>query len=565
MVEDIRDHGAAVDGSTDDTDAINSAVDAAAPDGTVYLPEGDILMGSNSRMPVVLSEDEGGLTIEGAGPAKTNLLMAGGKTDSHFGIYVDPSSGSSISGLRFRNFTLDGQGLEQDYSIGLGIKVTDDGSGPQPVEIRDCVVKDWAVNGIVFEAPGGRVYNSSIVKNGRKREQETGLDGHGLNCDVGDSGTVVADGCLFQDNTGAGADNGSGTLRIRNSVIDRCGYAVKINQDSVEQSVENTLISNIQTEPGIYNIPANTASADLVLNSVVLDTVEMAGVDLPAPEPLAPFEDPEPDTPDALVHLASDHASAVLAAEEALRGERETVNGVDAAPLPDALTVADRRTGFVGAGLPAEHDDPDGVPGDAVPDESPLFMGFKSGFSGNQASEDRVTISEGPFAGGSTQHLSKIHLDLEQWYEQDDREDRVAKMFCPAHASEGRVEGVGDNLGSDSGMGECPVAHDDAREEGTVGHSQKMTDVREDDSPIILRRDFNTTGDGRPGVHFLSLQRDVGDFVATREAMNATALAEETGVGQRSNNGILQYMTVERRGNFLLPPRSLRALPPARP
>jgi len=282
MVEDIRDHGAAVDGSTDDTDAINSAVDAAAPDGTVYLPEGDILMGSNSRMPVVLSEDEGGLTIEGAGPAKTNLLMAGGKTDSHFGIYVDPSSGSSISGLRFRNFTLDGQGLEQDYSIGLGIKVTDDGSGPQPVEIRDCVVKDWAVNGIVFEAPGGRVYNSSIVKNGRKREQETGLDGHGLNCDVGDSGTVVADGCLFQDNTGAGADNGSGTLRIRNSVIDRCGYAVKINQDSVEQSVENTLISNIQTEPGIYNIPANTASADLVLNSVVLDTVEMAGVDLPA-------------------------------------------------------------------------------------------------------------------------------------------------------------------------------------------------------------------------------------------------------------------------------------------
>lgn len=290
-----------------------------------------------------------------------------------------------------------------------------------------------------------------------------------------------------------------------------------------------------------------------------------AGVDLPAPEPLAPFEDPEPDTPDALVHLASDHASAVLAAEEALRGERETVNGVDAAPLPDALTVADRRTGFVGAGLPAEHDDPDGVPGDAVPDESPLFMGFKSGFSGNQASEDRVTISEGPFAGGSTQHLSKIHLDLEQWYEQDDREDRVAKMFCPAHASEGRVEGVGDNLGSDSGMGECPVAHDDAREEGTVGHSQKMTDVREDDSPIILRRDFNTTGDGRPGVHFLSLQRDVGDFVATREAMNATALAEETGVGQRSNNGILQYMTVERRGNFLLPPRSLRALPPARP
>jgi len=282
MVEDIRDHGATVDGSTDDTDAINSAIDAAAPDGTVYLPEGDILMGTHDRMPVILTEEEGGLTIEGAGPEKTNLVMAGGQTDSHFGFYVDPSSGSSVSGLRFRNFTLDGQGLEQDYSIGLGIKVTNDGSGAQSVEVRDCIVKDWAVNGIVFKAPGGRVYNSSIIKNGRKREQATGLDGHGLNCDYAGSGTVVADGCLFQDNTGAGADNGSGTLRIRNSVIDRCGYAVKINQESTEQRIENTLISNIQTEPGIYNIPADDTSADLVLNSVVLDTVEMAGIDLPA-------------------------------------------------------------------------------------------------------------------------------------------------------------------------------------------------------------------------------------------------------------------------------------------
>ena len=50
-----------------------------------------------------------------------------------------------------------------------------------------------------------------------------------------------------------------------------------------------------------------------------------------------------------------------------------------------------------------------------------------------------------------------------------------------------------------------------------------------------------------------------------REAMTGTDLAENSAVGQRTNNGILQYMSVKRRGNFLLPPREHRALPPAQP
>ena len=36
-------------------------------------------------------------------------------------------------------------------------------------------------------------------------------------------------------------------------------------------------------------------------------------------------------------------------------------------------------------------------------------------------------------------------------------------------------------------------------------------------------------------------------------------------VGQRTNNGILQYLTVERRGNYLVPPRRHRALPSPHP
>jgi len=292
------------------------------------------------------------------------------------------------------------------------------------------------------------------------------------------------------------------------------------------------------------------------------------GVDLPRPEALAPFEDPALDEPDALVHLASDYGSVALAAEEALLGERSTLNGVDVTGFDGVFERVDRRTGFVGAGLPAENQDVEGIPDDEPVDENaPLFMGFKSGFRKNQASEDSVTISDGAFAGGTTQHLSKIQLHLDQWYEQDTRSQRVAKMFCPAHATDERVEGVGENLGDGSQLGECPAhVEDDARTNGMVGHSQKTARARdENDDPLILRRDFDSTDGGEAGLHFLSLQRSISEFVDTRQAMNGTDVSEDSTVGTRLNNGILQYMTVTRRGNYLVPPRSLRALPRPQP
>ncbi|WP_415378496.1 Tat pathway signal protein [Halosimplex sp. TS25] len=294
-------------------------------------------------------------------------------------------------------------------------------------------------------------------------------------------------------------------------------------------------------------------------------------VDLPAPEALSPFEDPALDDPDALVHLASDRGSALLAAEEGLLGDRSEVNGAEmetdlSGIFAQASLAGDgraRRTGFIGAGLPAENAEVEGIPDpESVPDDAPLFMGFKSGFEKNQASEDRVTIESGPFAGGTTQHVSKLRLRLDDWYGEQDHDDRVAEMFCPVHAEDGRVEGTGENLGDDNGVGECvDDIEEHAREYGRVGHAQKNARAREDGSPIILRRDFDSTDGGEAGLHFLALQEDISDFVATRSAMNGTDLTDNPAVRQRVNNGILEYVFVRRRGNFLLPPREQRALP----
>ncbi|ELY85514.1 hypothetical protein C484_19387 [Natrialba taiwanensis DSM 12281] len=287
-------------------------------------------------------------------------------------------------------------------------------------------------------------------------------------------------------------------------------------------------------------------------------------VDLPAPEALTARENPVFDEFDALLHLASDRPDVVLAAEEGLFGDRDELNGTD---LETDLTgVFDRhddrrRTGFVGAGLPASKTNVPGVP-ESVPEDAPFLMGFRSGFARTQASEDRVTIDAGPFAGGTTQHVSSMDIQLDVWFGQDNHHQRVSKLFSPTHAADELVGEVGDELADTSGVTDDGIAsaEDAAREHGVVGHAQKAAQAREDGNPPLLRRDFSTVDGDRPGQHFLALQRGIGEFVRVREAMTGADLDISS-----ANNGILHYLFVNRRGNYLLPPRSLRALPAAAP
>ena len=299
-------------------------------------------------------------------------------------------------------------------------------------------------------------------------------------------------------------------------------------------------------------------------------------IDLPQPTALSPFESPTFDTQDAVVHLASDRAEVVLEADAALRGDSETANGESVtATLPEVASVDSRRTGFVGAGLPAENQDAAGIPdGNPVPEESPLFMGFEAGFRGNQASEASVSFEEGPFAGGTTKVIANLRQRLDDWYGEQSYEERVMEMFSPAYAEQGLVEGVGSNLGSDSGIDEfVDDIEDDAREFGRVGHAQKAARANRDaDGNVrLLRRHFESTDDigsdqRVASLHFPSLQQNISAFEEVRRAMNGTDLTEVTpAIRQRVNNGILQYIFVRRRGYFLVPPRRHRSLPTPQP
>jgi len=284
---------------------------------------------------------------------------------------------------------------------------------------------------------------------------------------------------------------------------------------------------------------------------------------VPEPEPLTSVEgNIALDEFHALFHLASDDPAVVLGAEQALLGEASEPNGVEMeADLTGVFERADpRRTGFVGAGLPLEEAEKRGIDlPDELPAEAPFLMGFRSGFRESQAPEERVTIQEGAYAGGTTTHIESLSLNLRQWFQQNNHEIRVAEILSPEHAEEG-VGQIGEELGTSTGVFPdiAEQTAEDARTEGMVGHAQKTARAREEGTPLLLRRDINTLDGDRPGVYFLAHQRDIADYVRAREAMAGEDL---DGVGQRLNNGLLQYIFVERRGNFITPPRDMRALP----
>ncbi len=282
---------------------------------------------------------------------------------------------------------------------------------------------------------------------------------------------------------------------------------------------------------------------------------ELGPAPIDHPEVLSRTDEPKLETYDAALVLSADDPSRLLDAERAMFHGDPLAGEPPDARLGDVFRVVGRRTGFMGEGLPAEHADVDGIPDDApLPKDAPMFMGFKSDRRGTQASEDRVTIDGGRFDGGTTMHLSRLRQSLETWFTLSE-EERVARMFSGTMNPED-VEAFTDTVPFE---GRVPEA---VREHDVAGHHEKVARVREDGEPIMLRRDFNTVDGGHAGLHFLSYQRSVEDFRATRKSMNGWYLRDDSDeVRERRNNGILDFITVVARANFYVPPRESRAFP----
>ncbi len=281
------------------------------------------------------------------------------------------------------------------------------------------------------------------------------------------------------------------------------------------------------------------------------------GSPIPYAKALSDFELPAIDTYDCCLHLAGDDEQRLAEVEAAL---------IHGAPLPGAsgplaifsvLSWRESRTGFTGAGLPAARQNVGGIPpGDPVPKNAPLFMGFKSNLKRNQASEEDVTITSGAFAGGTTMHVSYMRLRLDSWYGGLSYRERVGRMYAPQVTPKQVNDFTTDAESDPNLLGQAINRY------GVVGHAQTSARARRNGKPLILRRDFDTADGGQAGLHFVAVQRTIEDFVTTRTAMNASsAQLQNPAITGTVNNGINEFIFVLKRANYILPPRLQRSFP----
>jgi dye decolorizing peroxidase len=278
---------------------------------------------------------------------------------------------------------------------------------------------------------------------------------------------------------------------------------------------------------------------------------------IPRAKGLSDFELPTIDDYEMCLHLAGDDQARLAEIEAALL-HGAPLSGADGhLDLSTALVWRETRTGFTGAGLPAAHQEVGGIPpGRPVAETAPLFMGFRSNLKRNQATEDSVTIASGPFADGTTMAVSYMRLRLDSWYQDLSERERVARMYAP-QVSPAQAARFTTDAESDPGGLERAISRD-----GVIGHAQTSARARRHGKPIILRRDFDTVDGGQAGLHFVSLQRSIEDFVRTRTAMNASsAQLSNPAITDTVNNGINEFIFVLRRANYLVPRRAARAFP----
>ena len=261
------------------------------------------------------------------------------------------------------------------------------------------------------------------------------------------------------------------------------------------------------------------------------------------PVPMAPWEDPELEEIDACLHLASDDESRLArVADELFR----------AGPLDQRtrLRLRETRIGFAGAGLPAQR-----VAAARAAPAGPLLLGFHSGLRGNQASERADHDHERAAGRRNDDARQPDRAGPGALVRTGPRPPRRAHVL-PVDRARAAATLVDD---APSDADRLPAL---AARHGLVGHAQAAGRARLYGRPRINRRDFATLDDGRPGTHFVSLQRSIADFNATRAVMNAAdAHTHHDAIGARRHNGINAFMDVRSRANFAVPPRSRRAYP----
>lgn len=264
------DYGAAGDGSTDDTVAIQSAIDDAGPGDTIYLPAGTYVVAKTNAV-----DNEACVMFDSArGNGVSDVEMVGDKANTtirlsdgnaNFVKVIGVDCTSTITGLVLRNFVVDGNRTNQasgarGQNIGIAdegandnditvsnvksVSALDTGIAPRAggVTVEDCTVIDAGKHGIGLGHPSGRV----VVRRCLAKRNSPGEPTYNLDFS---NGSGLVEDCVFNESGGSGfkttEDVGDVTYRrVRSENNTLSGYMYTGTGGSPNATMEDVVIRN---------------------------------------------------------------------------------------------------------------------------------------------------------------------------------------------------------------------------------------------------------------------------------------------------------------------------------
>lgn len=227
----ISDYGAAVDGTTDDTQAVQDAFADAAPGDEVYFPAGTTLVKSpqpDTHGVPALCYDEADhasdVTLRGEG-ADTVVKLDGGHSKNHMLLTVNTRENGL--NLAIRDMTFDGN-KANNSGKGRGVQIrhrNTSSPGKNDILLRNIHIYDANTKNLALNANGIRVERSSITGAGQKH-------GIGIRPDNRFRPRIEVSGCYCANNGLYGIDASSGYSYIEDCVLENNGWGTKTTHDT---------------------------------------------------------------------------------------------------------------------------------------------------------------------------------------------------------------------------------------------------------------------------------------------------------------------------------------------
>ena len=259
----VQDYGAAGDGDTDDTAAINDAIADAGTGDTVLLPAtaDHYLVATDNRAAVDFTGVADDVTITGEGPGSTLKMddVTDGKNQWVLG--AEANSGS-LSGLSIRRLTIDGSREVNGSQSTAGINFYPGGGG-HDIRIEDVVCENCAGTGFSNRGAGSLTLRRVTSRNNGQ---------HGFDFTGAESGTATdAKSLKAVDNDGTGLDFHNGDHVVEDVYCDsnRSGTKMGATGGSADSVVlRNANLRNCRENSGFRETMPDGAGTDVTLDTV---------------------------------------------------------------------------------------------------------------------------------------------------------------------------------------------------------------------------------------------------------------------------------------------------------